>query len=593
MNSATRESVNPASRVSVVIRHVAGSKINQIEKILINDMRELTIGRDQSSTIAFDAQRDDVVSRHHAVIRVQRNGDISFCIADLKSSNGTYLNGERISGEVELLPEDMIELGEGGPKFTFDLQPRPANLAARTRTLGAMGATATHAVASATIAAGQTNVKGVPVKSGVGRETVMRLMSEERKSANRVWIGATAGVLALVLIGGGLLYRHNQNVAAELEQQANLQGERLRNETSSTLAQQLGVTAGDIVTKFGNSTVWIEMEWKLYDTQTSRPIFHKTIKYNGELLPAYVRLSDGSIVRWLTLEDDDRTNLSIGGAGTGTGFVVSDNGFVLTNKHVAAGWMVRSLPPISRGLLLPLGLNTQNIKARDVKDKVEIIDVNSGSPGTAKLLEWVPESDGGLVFNNYATIPIGAGTRIFNGHNQQLAVRFPGSRTSINAVLVRASVENDVAQIKIETPQPLKKVDIAPDDTLKVGERVIVLGYPGVSSRTVEIVQTNEAGAQRQRAEFVPEPTVTEGIISRLGTESQSNSGVTKIGTSGDAIQLSINSAGQGNSGGPVFNSIGKVIGLFTYTRAAAGANVTLAVPIKYAREFMQPQRLQ
>jgi S1-C subfamily serine protease len=335
------------------------------------------------------------------------------------------------------------------------------------------------------------------------------------------------------------------------------------------------------------------MEWKLYDTQTSRPIFHKTIKYNGELLPAYVRLSDGSIVRWLTLEDDDRTNLSIGGAGTGTGFVVSDNGFVLTNKHVAAGWMVRSLPPIPRGLLLPLGLNTQNIKARDVKDKVEIIDVNSGSPGTAKLLEWVPESDGGLVFNNYATIPIGAGTRIFNGHNQQLAVRFPGSRTSINAVLVRASVENDVAQIKIETPQPLKKVDIAPDDTLKVGERVIVLGYPGVSSRTVEIVQTNEAGAQRQRAEFVPEPTVTEGIISRLGTESQSNSGVTKIGTSGDAIQLSINSAGQGNSGGPVFNSIGKVIGLFTYTRAAAGANVTLAVPIKYAREFMQPQRLQ
>jgi hypothetical protein len=255
--------------------------------------------------------------------------------------------------------------------------------------------------------------------------------------------------------------------------------------------------------------------------------------------------------------------------------------------------MVKSLPPISRGLLLPLGLNTQNIKARDFKEKVEIIDVTSGSPATEKLLEWIPEADGGLVFNNYATIPIGAGTRIFNGHNQQLAVRFPGSRTSINAVLVRASVENDVAQIKIETPQPLKKVDIAPDDTLKVGERVIVLGYPGVSSRTVEIVQTNEAGAQRQRAEFVPEPTVTEGIISRLGTEAQSNSGVTKIGTAGDAIQLSINSAGQGNSGGPVFNSAGKVIGLFTYTRAAAGANVTLAVPIKYAREFMQPQRLQ
>jgi S1-C subfamily serine protease len=552
-------------------------------------MRELTIGRDQSSTIAFDPQRDDVVSRHHAAIRLQGDGNLTFRLADLKSSNGTFLNGERVTGDVELLPEDLVELGEGGPKFIFDVQPRPANLSARTRTVGAMGATATHTVAGA----GQTSVKGIPVKAGVGRETVMRLMTEERKSTNRVWIAASAAVLALVLVGGGLLYRHNQNVAAALEQQTSLQGERLRNETSSTLAQQLGVTAGDIVTKFGDSTVWIELEWKLYDTETARPIFQKTIKYNGELLPAYVRLSDGSIVRWLTLEDDDRTNVSIGGAGTGTGFVVSDNGFILTNKHVAAGWMVRSLPPSARGLLLPLGLNTLNIKERDFKARVEVIDVTSGAPATNKLLEWIPESDGGLVFNNNATVLIGAGSRIFTGRNQQLAVRFPGSRTSINATLVRASVENDVAQIKIETPQPLKKVDIAPDDTMRVGERVIVLGYPGVSSSTVEIVQTNEAGAQRQRAEFVPEPTVTEGIISRLGTESQSNSGVTRIGTTGDAIQLSINSAGQGNSGGPVFNATGKVIGLFTYTRAAAGANVTLAVPIKYAREFMQTQRLK
>jgi serine protease Do len=593
MSAPTRETVSPDARASVLIRHIGGSKINQVEKIQLKDLRELTIGRDQNSTIAFDPQRDDVVSRNHAVIRVQGNGNVSFRIADLKSSNGTFLNGELISGEVELLPEDTIELGESGPKFTFDLQPRPAHLAARTRTMGAMAATATHAAAGATSGAGQTSKQGAPGKAGVGRETVMRLMSDERKSTNRVWIAATAGVLALVVIGGGLLYRNNQKVATTLQQQTAEQGSKLRNETSSTLAQQLGVTAGDIVTKFGDSTVWIEFEWKLYDTQTSRPIFHKTFNYNGELLPAYVKLSDGSIVRWLTLDDDDRTNVSIGGAGTGTGFVVSENGFVLTNKHVAAGWMVKSDPPMARGLLFPLGLNTQTLKERDAKRQLEVIDLNSGTPATNKLLEWIPESDGGLVFNNRVAIPTGDGARKFNGHDQQLAVRFPGSRTSINATLIRTSGVNDVAQIKIESPQPLKKVDIAPDDTLKVGERVIVLGYPGVSISTIEITQFREAGAARQRQDFVPEPTVTEGIISRLGTEARTNSGVTQIGTLGDAIQLSINSAGQGNSGGPVFNASGKVIGLFTYTHSAAGANVTLAVPIKYAREFMQSQRLQ
>jgi len=592
MSSETRETAITPSRASIVIRHLAGSKINQIEKILIGDLKEFSIGRDQSSTIAFDAQRDDVVSRHHAAIRIQGSGDAAFRIADLKSSNGTFLNGERLNGEAELLPEDLIELGQGGPKFTFDVQPRPASLAARTRTLDAMAATATHAAAGAT-GAGQTNVKGAPVKAGVGRETVMRLMTEERKSTNRVWIASTAAVVALVVIGGGLLYRHNQNVAAELAQQASVQNEKLRNESSTNIAQQIGVTAGDIVTKYGDSTVWVELEWKLYDTLTSKPVFQKTIKFNGELMPAYVQLSDGTVVRWLTLEDDDRTNISIGGAGSGTGFVVSDNGFILTNKHVAAGWMVKSLPPSARGVMFPLGFDSLNYKEKDFKAKVQIIDVTSGAAATNKLLDWIPESDGGLVFNKNVTIPIGGGSRIFAGRNQHLAVRFPGSRTSINATLVRASVENDVAQIKIETPQPLKKVEVAPDDTMKVGERVVVLGYPAVSSETIDIVQTHEAGASRQRAEFVPEPTVTEGIISRLGTEARSSGGVTQLGTTGDAIQLSINSAGQGNSGGPVFNSTGKVIGLFTYTRSAAGANVTLAVPIKYAREFIQTQRLK
>ena len=52
-------------------------------------------------------QRDDEVSRKHAVIRIKNGAELYFRIADLNSSNGTFLNGERIAGEVELLPEDI------------------------------------------------------------------------------------------------------------------------------------------------------------------------------------------------------------------------------------------------------------------------------------------------------------------------------------------------------------------------------------------------------------------------------------------------------------------------------------------------------
>ena len=129
-----------AAATQVVIRHLSGSKINQIEQFNLEGLSEITLGRDPSSRIAFDLQRDDAVSRKHAVIRVKSDKEVYFRLADLNSSNGTFLNGERISGEVELLPDDVVELGSGGPKFIFDVQPRPANMPARTRQMGAMSA---------------------------------------------------------------------------------------------------------------------------------------------------------------------------------------------------------------------------------------------------------------------------------------------------------------------------------------------------------------------------------------------------------------------------------------------------------------------
>ena len=55
----------------------------------------------------------------------------------------------------------------------------------------------------------------------------------------------------------------------------------------------------------------------------------------------------------------------------------------------------------------------------------------------------------------------------------------------------------------------------------------------------------------------------------------------------GDVYQLTANATGAGNSGGPVFNTQGKVIGLFFAGAEFGGANVTFAIPISYGREIM------
>ncbi len=157
-------SINEIERI--VIRHVSGSKANQIEQIPFVNLTEITIGRDPSSNIAFDSPRDDIVSRRHAVIRVIRvirGYQISFRLADLGSSNGTFLNGEPITEEKELLPEDTIGLGKNGLKFIFDVQPRPANMVSRTRVIDITDPASTRIIKATGITASTAAQGDVPL----------------------------------------------------------------------------------------------------------------------------------------------------------------------------------------------------------------------------------------------------------------------------------------------------------------------------------------------------------------------------------------------------------------------------------------------
>ena len=72
----------------------------------------------------------------------------------------------------------------------------------------------------------------------------------------------------------------------------------------------------------------------------------------------------------------------------------------------------------------------------------------------------------------------------FSGRNEALEVRFPGTRTSIQAQLVRSSTDADVAVIKIETAEGLKTIEMGGDDPIQVGDRVVAMGYPEVSAKT-------------------------------------------------------------------------------------------------------------
>ena len=96
---------------------VLGDRI--LDTFRVQEGQTVTIGRGETADVRLD---NVAVSRHHANFELQ-NG-IHF-LTDLRSANGTLVNGRRIEGTIPVTETDRIEIG----KFRFVLSPAPERVA--------------------------------------------------------------------------------------------------------------------------------------------------------------------------------------------------------------------------------------------------------------------------------------------------------------------------------------------------------------------------------------------------------------------------------------------------------------------------------
>lgn len=127
--------------------------------------------------------------------------------------------------------------------------------------------------------------------------------------------------------------------------------------------------------------------------------------------------------------------------------------------------------------------------------------------------------------------------------------------TTIPAKIIGRDEKTDLAVIKVDTDHKLTEVNFGDSDKMRVGDWILAIGNP-----------------------FGLGGTVTTGIISAQQRDIQS-------GPYDDYIQTDA-SINRGNSGGPMFNLEGKVIGINTAIFSPSGGSVGIgfAIPSDLAR---------
>jgi pSer/pThr/pTyr-binding forkhead associated (FHA) protein len=152
----------------VVIKHLSGSKANQEVSFPLDQVPEISLGRDAASTVAYDMERDDAVSRNHARITRDPAQNTVFILTDLGSRNGVFVNQSRIAGSTALHHGDVVQLGAGGPEFSFQMDPPPALTPKATRQIDLRQGTPTREISLGTAASADVRPQRVVLRHMTG-----------------------------------------------------------------------------------------------------------------------------------------------------------------------------------------------------------------------------------------------------------------------------------------------------------------------------------------------------------------------------------------------------------------------------------------
>lgn len=420
--------------MKAIFVHLTGSRRGNTE-VFASDM--IAIGTADEASLRFDPEIDRNTSKYHARIQLQ---ECDYVIEDLGSVKGTLVNN-RLVGKTVLKDGDLIEFGAGGPKVRFRVKTDDAGTCKPW----------TQIVEDSLGIASISHRGRITTATAFFKQLLWEAFTQTSRTFKAV------AFLILFLIFSGLIsffYIQYARLTKTAEKVRLLEIERS--------------VAEHIIKTCSGGVCLIQGAFYFLDEETGEPLMLMGKGQRG--INEY----------------------------TGTGFVVSADGLILTNRHIAEPWWEMEMSPYIH--IEPT-----------IKPKFEVF-------------------------------------RAF----------FPGIKEPFSLKVEMISEEADVALLRIDargTRIPILELDAAGKGAV-AGEPMILLGYPaGVNA----IFAKTDPAIVKQLLSLSFIPLLQElsnwGLIRPLSTQGHL-SDIMYNRIVYDAQTTA------GGSGGPIFNNKGKVIGI-------------------------------
>lgn len=389
---------------------LSGARAGQTD---VFSQAHISIGRHPQSELRFDADQDlDVSSRHASVTLV---GEF-YVLRDLGSTNGTFVNGKKLTGDHMLATRDVIRFGPSGPQVEFTAigAPRPAP-----------GPTP-PAKPEGTVVFGQQPPAPPPppppqlspeqLRSprrtpGPGTQTKVRMEVRRQTKGLRT---TTIGLFALLLVlSGAYLWQVRAADQALADQRRVLLGQ------VDSLMQEIGAIAQ------GNEGLRAALDSSQVEAERLRQLLANA--------PDQDRMAELRA----RLEQALRQQRSLAGAAS-----VDARGIAAANRDAVA---------------------------------LVFVEFPDGRVITGTAFAVRSDPNGGLLITNKHVVVDSNGTVA-----SRLGVVFEGSRQNFRADLVRVSPDADVALIRASVHRGFPVVKSLADSgrVVEVGEPSAVLGFP-------------------------------------------------------------------------------------------------------------------